>query len=266
MRILLIVWVAVGLFASCKQNDEVVPSCNRPMFSPKKETAYTLENEVMVLKRVTNPDTSFLYLQWDNDQEERILFIFDPASTFFTNAESLVHYQVTAEVKVSCASDPTINGVPTMVMNVLEATPITNCPIEVTQTKSRSLEMTYWRFLGFRSGNDLEAPTCEDNFLYLVFTTAQVNPVNPDNRYFAEIYNGVNVCDYFYEFSSSDRAVIGVAVCYRDVLGGTKASRSYGKKFMQALLDPDGFGVDHQESHLIIKSDNMDEELIFIGL
>lgn len=259
--------VCLSILTACYDSDQnSMANCERNFFDPKRTSAQVLDNEHMVLKRVINPDTTFFYLEWLDANDQLSLLIFHPGHKNFLGAESLSHYYVSGDIKASCPSDPSINGVPTQFIDIFNAEKISHCIVNAKQPDDRPLTITYWRFLGFRTPEGILSPTCEENFLYLVFTTSQVNPVNPDDRYFAEIYNGVNDCVYIYRLLAGSLGIITRSFCYREELAPTTSSEKYGNRYMQGLLDPDAIHISHSGSTLVIRPENMTDEMIFVGL
>ena len=139
---LLVVGFLGMVLAGCKDDPDEQATCGGDLFNAQKKTAYILEDEPMVLKRATTPDTSFLYLEWMDKNGQPVLFIFDQSNSPLANSESRSHFNVSGEVKISCPNNPTINDVSTLVINVFKAEKIDFCPVSVEQSSPRPLEQT----------------------------------------------------------------------------------------------------------------------------
>ena len=258
----------ISLFLlACSQEVETDP-CAQNLFSPNREIAYTLDQKSMVLRSVNTPDTTFFYLQWFDEDNQQKLFLPNPGSPLFSDKDPGTYFIVSGAIKASCSNEPTINGQLTEIIEVYEAIEVPYCEVEAADhSNDRKLQQTTWRFMGFRINDEIQPPTCEENFLSLVFSSAKVIPEIPDDpRFKAEILNGAMDCDFIYEFMEGEKVKIYSSICYSLDVSVTSNSKAYGEYFLQGLLDPGGLEFIHEGNSLILVSTTINEEMVFTGL
>ena len=266
MRTFTLFGVLYVLLLACSQDVETDP-CTQDLFSSNREIAYTLDQKSMVLRSVSTTDTTFFYLQWFDEDNQQKLLLPNPASAIFSGKDPGTHFIISGDVKSLCGNEPTINEQLTEIIDVYEAIVVPYCKVESAQSSERQLQQTIWRFIGFHLNDKIQSPTCEENFLSLVFSSAKVIPEIPDDpRYKAEILNGARDCDFIYEFMDGEKIKIYSSICYNLDVSVTSSSKTYGEYFLQGLLDPDGLEVIHEGNSLTLISGTIKEEMVFTGL
>jgi hypothetical protein len=258
-------WIWI-VFVGCSETFDEDADCALEDFNKNRKTYQIITDEPVTLKRYRDSDTAFWYAIW-NDGSIPTTLIFEKLSLDPERAVDNTPLEMSGGIKITCQNDFQVDNRPTRAIITSNVVIVEYCPVTYTFIDEvPPLIGTRWRFVGFDTGSQILSPTCNESYLTLRFTTNNTFPETVDNLFYADIYNGRDVCTYVYTDITPNFYNIERRGCEQRDIGSSLSAQRYGARMVLGLLDLDGFVISQNGNLLRFNPENLGDDLLFVAI